>query len=286
MKYYKGPNELNSAFYYKWHSEESANNLYGNKMAIHIHQSAELMLVTKGEMKIAVGGNDYETMRANQAALILPFQPHRYSTLPKTEYLRCNFATSLIPEFFNTVMGKEGERAVFDTSEVTVLHFRKKMLEDSKMSLWSIRAFLCSAIDDYLASIPLRESGADSHILTRAIAYMNEHKSQKLSIGDVASGIGYSKSHLSYCINQAADFNFSTLLSMIRIEDARVMLKNTKRSILDIALECGFGSERSFYRQFKAITGISPKDYRDALVFKAMVDPLNPVKTQLSVATD
>lgn len=286
MEYFRGPNELDAAFYYKWHSEQTANNLYGNEMPIHIHQSAELMLVTKGEMRIAVGGNDYETMRENQAALIFPFQPHKYSTLPGTEYLRCNFAASLMPEFFNTVMGKEGERAVFNADETTVFHFRKRVLNDNKMSLWSIRAFLCSAIDDYLASIPLRESGADSHILTRAIAYMNEHKSEKLTVGDIAAGIGYSKSHLSYCINQAADFNFSTLLSMIRIEDARVMLKNTKKSILEIALECGFGSERSFYRQFKAITGISPKDYRAKPVFKTQIEPLKLPTAQLSVASD
>ena len=286
MKYYKGPNELDASFYYKWHSEMGANNLYGNAMPVHIHQSAELLLVTKGEMRIAVGAQEYEILHQNQAAMILPFQPHKYTTLPNTEYLRCNFAISLIPEFFNTVTGKEGERASFDTTEATFFHFKKRILEDKKITLWSIRAFLCSAIDDYLASVPLKESGADSHILTRAITYMNEHKSEKLTIGDVASGIGYSKSHLSYCINQAADFNFNTLLSMIRIEDARVMLKNTDKSILEIALECGFGSERSFYRQFKAISGISPKDYRDTLIFKAFEEPLKPPKSQLSVATD
>ena len=286
MEYFKGPNELDASFYYKWHSEKSANNLYGNKMPIHIHQSAELMLVINGEMNISVGNNGSEVVHENQAALIFPFQHHKYTTLPRTEYLRCNFAASLIPEFFNTVMGKEGERAVFDTDEATVFHFRKRILGGNKLSLWSIRAFLCSAIDDYLSAIPLRESGADSHILTRAIAYMNEHKSEKLTISSVANGIGYSKSHLSYCINRAADFNFSTLLSMIRIEDARVMLKNTKKSILEIALECGFGSERSFYRQFKTISGISPKDYRDASVFKTQEEPLKPPKMQLSVATD
>lgn len=286
MEYFRGPNELDAAFYYKWHSEKNANNLYGNVMPMHIHQSAEIMLLTKGEMNITIGGKDTETVHAGQAALIFPFQPHEYTTLPNSEYLRCNFAASLIPEFFNTVMGKEGERAVFDTDEATVFHFKRRILANKALSLWSIRAFLCSAIDDYLSAVPLRESGSNSHILTRAISYMTEHKAESLTIGIVASKIGYSKSHLSYCINNAADFNFNTLLSMIRIEDARVMLKNTKKSILEIALECGFGSERSFYRQFKAITGISPKDYRAKPVFKTQIEPLKPPTAQLSVASD
>ena len=275
MKYLRGPNELDASFYYRWHSEALKNNLYGNSMPLHIHQSAELMLVIKGEINISVDGKKNETVGNNQAALILPFQPHTYRTKANTEYLRCNFATSLIPEFFNTLENKSGERSVFDTDETTVFQLRKKLLEDKRLSLWSIRAFLYSAIDDYLSQISLCESGMNSHILTRAIVYMNEHKSENLTIDKVASAIGYSRSHLSFCINKAASFNFSTLLSMLRIEDARIMLKNTKKSILEIALECGFGCERSFYRQFKAISGISPKDYRDGYIFKTREEPLH-----------
>lgn len=40
------------------------------------------------------------------------------------------------------------------------------------------------------------------------------------------------------------------------------MLSETKKSSLEIALECGFGSERNFNRQFKNITGLTPKQYK------------------------
>ena len=67
--------------------------------------------------------------------------------------------------------------------------------------------------------------------------------------------------------------NFSTLLSMIRLDEAKTLLKNTKRSVLEISMECGFGSERAFYRQFKAISGISPNDYRKNYVFTPQIEP-------------
>ena len=102
---------------------------------------------------------------------------------------------------------------------------------------------------------------------------MNENKKSDLTVGEVAKAIGYSKSHLSFCINRAAGFSFSTLLSMLRIEEAKIMLKRSKRSILDISLECGFGSERNFYRRFKAITGISPREYRESTSFRAVCEP-------------
>ena len=273
MKYLKGPNELDTSFYYRWHSEALKNNMLGNNMPIHIHQSAELIMVTKGELNISIDGKDTETLHDNQAALILPFSPHMYRAVAGTEYLRCNFAATLVPDFFNMMDNKTGDRAVFDVDPTTVICFQKKILQDNRLSLWSIRTFLHSAIDDYLSQVNLCQSQSNNHILTRAITYMNDHKAEKLTISKVASAIGYSRSHLSFYINKAACFNFNTLLSMLRIEDARVMLKNTQKSILEIAIECGFGSERNFYRQFKALSGISPKDYRKGHVFKTQVEP-------------
>jgi AraC-like DNA-binding protein len=277
MKYLKGPSELNAAFYYKWHSEELKNNLRGNNMPVHIHQSAELILVTKGRLTVSVAGKEYETVGDMQAAMILPFHPHTYRADANTEYLRCNFDTSLIPDFFNSLENREGERAVFNVDATTVFHFKKKLLEDGQLSLWSIRAFLYSALDDYLSQIPLCKSETDNNVLSLAISYMLKHKKEPLTIEKVARAIGYSRSHLSFCINRAAGMNFSTLLSMIRLDEAKTLLKTTKRSILEISMECGFGSERAFYRQFKAITGISPKDYRKNYVFTSQIEPTSPL---------
>lgn len=274
MKYYAIPNPLKNPFYYRYHSE-ATGNAKANTTPLHIHQSAEFMIVTKGEMKIQIGTNEYETVKANQGVFIPSFQPHKYNTLDKTEYIRCNFSLSLVPEFMNAINGKESSSSVFAVNGTTVLIFYSRILKKDKQSSWSILSFLHSAIEDYLSSVTLTEARFDSHILTKAITYMNEHKSDNISIGEVASKIGYSESHLSYCINKSANMNFATLLAMLRIEEARVMLKNSDKSILEIAIECGFGSERSFYRQFKSITGFSPKDYRKTQISRTKNEELN-----------
>ena len=79
---------------------------------------------------------------------------------------------------------------------------------------------------------------------------------------NVAKALGYSESYFSRAINKTAGFGFNTLLAMIRIESAKKLLLETKKSIVEIVIECGFGSERSFYRQFKDMTGVSPLRYR------------------------
>ena len=78
----------------------------------------------------------------------------------------------------------------------------------------------------------------------------------------VAKALGYSESHFSYTINKTTGFGFNTLLAMLRIESAKKLLRETEKTILEIVLECGFGSECSFYRQFKEATGVSPLKFR------------------------
>ena len=50
----------------------------------------------------------------------------------------------------------------------------------------------------------------------------------------------------------------------IRIEHSKYMLTETALSVLEIALECGFGDIRSFQRNFKSMVGCSPLEYRTA----------------------
>lgn len=269
MKYYKGTNEIDAQFYYRWHHKNFANNK-AITMYLHMHQSAEIIIVTSGEITIKISGGESETVGEGQSVFIPPFTPHSYVTKEGTEFFRCNFASSLVPDFFNFIDGKKAKENVFTVNSATVLLLGKRLIEDNDMSRWNVRAFLYSVINDFFASVTLTESDFDSNILIKAVSYMDRNKAKAITIGDVARDIGYSKSHLSYCLNKAASTNFSTLLAMLRIESARMLLKNTKKSILEISMECGFGSERSFYRQFKSIAGISPKDYRKSQEFRVI----------------
>lgn len=48
-----------------------------------------------------------------------------------------------------------------------------------------------------------------------------------------------------------------------RITKAKSMLRYSNESIYDIAEECGYNSAEHFIRQFKKVTGITPKQYRN-----------------------
>ncbi|ABW27088.1 AraC transcriptional regulator domain protein [Acaryochloris marina MBIC11017] len=47
-----------------------------------------------------------------------------------------------------------------------------------------------------------------------------------------------------------------------RVERAKQLLKQTDQPIVDIAFECGFSSHSHLSRQFRQVTGMTPKVYR------------------------
>ena len=54
-------------------------------------------------------------------------------------------------------------------------------------------------------------------------------------------------------------------LSRTRVAQVQRLLVTTDRTVLDIALECGFGSASRFHAVFKEQCGQSPADYRKSL---------------------
>jgi transcriptional regulator GlxA family with amidase domain len=50
----------------------------------------------------------------------------------------------------------------------------------------------------------------------------------------------------------------------VRISAARQLLIETETSVAEIAFRCGFRNLSNFNRRFRAMTGLSPREYRAA----------------------
>lgn len=86
------------------------------------------------------------------------------------------------------------------------------------------------------------------------------------SVSDIAAGLNLSTSYFQHIYKQL--FGVSVMQDIInsRIDFACYLLQNQYDSISDIAFRCGYENKEHFTRQFKLVTGYTPKQFREKSV--------------------
>jgi AraC-like DNA-binding protein len=96
----------------------------------------------------------------------------------------------------------------------------------------------------------------------RAITFMNEHLSERLTLKLVARAAGFAPDYFSRIFKREEGKNFEDYLRALRIERARQLLATTDLSVEHVGSLSGFRDRRYFYRVFKRATGTTPQMYR------------------------
>ena len=91
--------------------------------------------------------------------------------------------------------------------------------------------------------------------------YINENLKNDLSLGAVAAALGYHPASLSRYFKNCFQMSFNRYVTLVRLRQAVLLMKEKKNSIVYCAFESGFNSVRTFYRAFQAEFGCSPKEY-------------------------
>lgn len=100
---------------------------------------------------------------------------------------------------------------------------------------------------------------------SKALAYMRAHLSDPdLDAESIAAGLHLSRRTLFRLFEGTGESTMARLRSL-RLEQARLMLRTQPdKQIATIALETGFAGPVQFYRAFRAMTGMTPSEYRAA----------------------
>ena len=108
----------------------------------------------------------------------------------------------------------------------------------------------------------IRDSEANNYVLKAALAYILDHYTEKLSLGDVSEHCYVSSWHLSKLLNQYTGRGFFEIINLIRIDRAKELLLNTGSKIQEVSDSVGFQDVAHFSRIFKNYAGCSPKEFR------------------------
>ena len=115
---------------------------------------------------------------------------------------------------------------------------------------------------DTLADEKLDDSHYSIELKDLIIKKMEEDQvylQPNLKISDLAAMLGTNRNYLYNAINVDMGVSFSEFVNRYRIGHAqRLLMENPEANMEEIAMQSGYASEVTFYRNFKAMTGTTP----------------------------
>jgi AraC family transcriptional regulator len=96
----------------------------------------------------------------------------------------------------------------------------------------------------------------------RLISFIEENLSRSISLGDLAELVRYSTDHFARLFKRSFGVPAHQYVLERRIERAKSLLRDRRRSMLEVALACGFSSQAHFNFAFKRRVGVTPGIYR------------------------
>ena len=104
-----------------------------------------------------------------------------------------------------------------------------------------------------------------NQLMQRIETLMEEQRlylNSDLKMGDVASQLGVHQNEVSACINSCKGYSFSQFINGYRVTYAQQLLRDhPEKKMAQVGLESGFANDTTFYRVFKAITGLTPSEW-------------------------
>lgn len=85
---------------------------------------------------------------------------------------------------------------------------------------------------------------------------------EALTLRFLSHKLGYSEFYTTRKFKEISGMQFRNYLRLRKLAFALKEVRDSERSILDIAFDFGFSSHEAFTRTFKATYGIAPSEYR------------------------
>ena len=249
----------------------------------HNHPHYEIFFYLQGHSRIVVEGLDFQPVRGD----VLIYPPgimhrnvHLDTTLPyerfyffaRREFLQSISAADYdIPgtieqmtrndQYYFHVEEEDLKQLIAMTDEVIEASEDRrpaaKLINRSRMSILLIRAL---SMMTSRGALPQSEY---SRGMSQLIRYINQHAMEPLSLDDLAAAFYSSKYYILREFKKYTGISIHQYLIIRRILIAQELIRQGVKP-KDASAQCGFSDYSSFYRAFKARTGVSPEQYRQS----------------------
>lgn len=102
----------------------------------------------------------------------------------------------------------------------------------------------------------------DNQFFNDILEYINQNYNIEMELNKCAKEFHTSPNHISRMFKKYLGKNFIAYLNELRIKKAEELLRDTELSIKEIANNIGYNNLNYFYKNFKNLTGTTPKKFK------------------------
>ncbi|MFD2114342.1 AraC family transcriptional regulator [Paenibacillus yanchengensis] len=243
----------------------------------HGYPAWQIFFTIEGSGSFSLSNQRQCSLQKNQLLIIPEGQNHEYKPIGNEDWLLAyvGFTGDLAQSFvydcqlpLNKPITIVRTTALFN--QIEQLWNSSGHPTANQLSIISVKLyeFLVTLLDKLQETEP-KENVTDSHnidkALQKAIHYMNNHYTEKISIANIANVVGYSPQHFQKLFKNSYGTTPHTYLQRIRMQQAKLWLEeDTTVPIKEIAWRLGM-EPNYFNRIFKEYEQITPKQYRQQL---------------------
>ena len=110
---------------------------------------------------------------------------------------------------------------------------------------------------DFRGGLPIRQ-------LHKVEDYLSEHLAEEISVGALSELVALSPFHFCRVFKQTTGMSPLQFVTRERISRAQQLIRETSRSLIEIALDVGYTSPSHFAQVFRRVAGMTPTDFRNA----------------------
>lgn len=130
------------------------------------------------------------------------------------------------------------------------------------LGLIGILSRLCEEDAQPLSSVAPRASDGSRSRIDRVLTHLHQHYAEPIALPELAEIAALSVSGLHRLFTRHTRTSISTYVTGLRIGDACSRLSSTDQPVQHVAGAVGYASLANFNRQFKALRGMTPREYR------------------------
>ncbi len=239
---------------------------------LYVSQNLKICMINKGEGIWQIGNHCYP-VKKNDIVVLNNRQKRIFREVSPTEgieIIEIGFEPQLFVNRFPWLLFSGEEKytcKISDSPEVVKLFVEIEW--EAREQRYNYRIIIGAKILEILSLIERRyndlESGSVkiSEDMYRVLEYIDENYTSNISLSKAAEVLHTSESNFSRYFIKNMGIGFSQYVMHKRVSYAIHLLQSSEKKVLEIALDCGYNNTASFYKAFRKITKLTPKDYRN-----------------------